>query len=834
MKLHVLSVPLTIVLAVALFLGAATSAMALETISMKDARPVWAAGRQKEMNVSVGFRAVFDKPTDGKPGDGPVILRVAASSIYRVWLNGKFLGYGPARAAHGCYRVDEWKLDGKLAPGKNLLAIEVAGYNCNSYYLLDQPSFLAAEVMAGYKTVAATVPSEDEAKSSGDKPIPFEARAMDYRLQKVRRFSFQRPFIESYRLAPESQKWLRDPSAEFPTVKTEDCGPKVFLKRRVLYPNFAIQRPVRRVAAGRMAKLAPPPKLFKGREMTKVGPKLKGFPIAKLEVTPTLDAQHYQSKDLKPFEGPQGKYDDNTVIKLGENGQEILEFKKNFSGFPGATITCTKPTRLWFIFDEVLTDGDVDAKRMGCANMIEYYLEPGTYHVESIEPYTFRYLKIACPRGDCSVSDFYLREYAHPPVAATFHSSDERLNRLFEAGVETFRQNALDIFMDCPSRERAGWLCDSFFTSRVEKDLTGTNRIERNFLQNFMLADKFAGLPEGVLPMCYPADHYDGVFIPNWAMFFVIELDEYARRTHDTVMVDSLRWRVMQLLEYLKKFENEDGLLEKLDGWVFVEWSAANKFVQDVNYPSNMLYAATLDAAGRLYKRPELVEKAKKILNVIRQQSFDGEFFVDNALRRDGKLKVTRNRSEVCQYFAFFFNVATPGTHPALWKKLCEDFGPQRQKTKKHAQVHKANSFIGNVLRIELLSRAGRSRQILDEQIEYLLYMVDRTGTLWEHDGAQASCNHGFASHACHTLLRDVLGIRRLDTVNKKITIRFADLDLQSCRGTMPTPDGPVELDWRKDGDRLLYRLVRPKEYSVKIENRSGKKLIADHRFSLE
>ncbi len=63
------------------------------------------------------------------------------------------------------------------------------------------------------------------------------------------------------------------------------------------------------------------------------------------------------------------------------------------------------------------------------------------------------------------------------------------------------------------------------------------------------------------------------------------------------------------------------------------------------------------------------------------------------------------------------------------------------------------------MLRMELLSRDGRSQQILDESIAYLLYMAERTGTLWENVGAEASCNHGFASHIVHTLYRDVLGV---------------------------------------------------------------------------
>ena len=140
--------------------------------------------------------------------------------------------------------------------------------------------------------------------------------------------------------------------------------------------------------------------------------------------------------------------------------------------------------------------------------------------------------------------------------------------------------------MDCPSRERAGWLCDSFFTARVAMDLCGHSTIEKNFLENFLLPDKFEFLPDGMLPMCYPADHNDGVFIPNWAMWFVIELQEYLVRSGDRELVDALKPKVFALLEYFKPFQNDDGLLENLSSWVFVEWSKANGFVQDVNYPS--------------------------------------------------------------------------------------------------------------------------------------------------------------------------------------------------------------------------------------------------------
>ena len=144
--------------------------------------------------------------------------------------------------------------------------------------------------------------------------------------------------------------------------------------------------------------------------------------------------------------------------------------------------------------------------------------------------------------------------------------------------------------------------CVTAFSRRASPQISrGDTTVEKNFFENYQRPEKFAFLPDGMLPMCYPADHYDGIFIPNWAMWFVLQLAEYADRSGDRELVESLRPRVLKLLEYFRQFENQDGLLEKLPSWVFVEWSQANKFVQDVNYPSNMLYAGMLDAADRLY-----------------------------------------------------------------------------------------------------------------------------------------------------------------------------------------------------------------------------------------
>jgi alpha-L-rhamnosidase len=778
--------------------------------AFQSAQPIWPKGRSTEMNLLVGFRALVASPPQGK-----VVLRVAASTIYRARVNGEFLGHGPARGPHGYYRVDQWDLTGKLPTCENTIAIEVAGYNANSYYLLDQPSFLQAEVVAGGKVLASTAGEGNQ----------FAAAILDCRVQKVQRYSFQRPFIEVYRLQPDGDRWQRELSAPFAAVDTEILPPKRLLERGVLAPDFNLVRPVRHVAEGRVERLPKVDRPWKDRSLTNVGPKLKGYPESELEIVPSIEMQHYASRQTAALDRPWNEQD---KIELKANGYRILDLGVNLTGFVGVKVTCAQKSRLRLAFDEILSNGDVDFKRLGCVNLISCQLAPGAYRIESIEPYTLRYLKLVALEGDCRIENVYLREHAHPAIAAArFASSDERLNRLFAAGVTTFRQNSLDIFMDCPSRERAGWLCDSFFTSRVAYDLTGSTRIERNFFENYLRPERFEHLPDGMLPMCYPADHHDGVYIPNWALWFVAQLDEYAARGGDRAIVDGLRPRVLRLFEFFKQYENRDGLLEKLPSWVFVEWSPANQFVQDVNYPSNMLYAGALAAAGRTYGLPDLMAKAEQIRATIRKQSFDGEFFVDNALRRNGTLQVTRNRSEVCQYFAFFFDVADRKSHAALWETLRDRFGPDRKDTKAYPEVHLANSFVGNMLRMELLSRAGRNQQILDESIAYLLYMAERTGTLWENVGAYASCDHGFASHIVHTLDRDVLGLYQVDAVHKKIALRLGALKLDWCEGSVPTPDGLIQLRWWLEGDHLAYRLTAPSGYAVAVENLSGKPLVA-------
>jgi len=249
-----------------------------------------------------------------------------------------------------------------------------------------------------------------------------------------------------------------------------------------------------------------------------------------------------------------------------------------------------------------------------------------------------------------------------------------------------------------------------------------------------------------------------------------------------------------------------------------------------LNYPTNMLYAAPLAAAGRLYDLPHFIDQAEALRAVIRQQSYDGQFFVDNAGRQDGKLVPTHNRTETCQYYAFFFDIASPETYPQLWETLRTEFGPQRHTTGAYPDIPPSNAFMGNVMRQDLLSRAGLADQLAREAISNLLYMAELSGTLWENTSNEASMNHAFEAHIVTALYRDILGLYRVDTVQKAVHLRFTELSLDLCEGRTPTPHGFVFMWWTKTAGTLTYQIDVPAGYTVHVMN-PGKLNVVQKRY---
>lgn len=696
---------------------------------MKSYRPfaralsVWPAQLAGRMNTWVSFHARVELSSSR------ATLRVAAAQAYRVWANGVVIGRGPARTAHRHARVDEWPVSAD-ATGLLRLVLEVMEYGVPTFCSTNEPAFCCAEVVQGKKVVAWTAPRDGG----------FMAEHRKERVQKVERFSYQRAFAEAYRFGAAGLTWREPgyaPKRLLPLARVNFA--RTWLARGVANPDLTVARPRPAAVTGRARPFSAAvfAKSDKWRHIFDVPKTSPGFTIPQLDwpVYTPLAGTTFQSTGTARLKA-------GRPLTLRPHTWVRADFGHDCTGFPAVRASSRKGARLLLVFDEILVDGQIKFDRSSCENVIWIDLAPGaTVDFEAFEPYTFQHLQVIAWSGTVEVSDLRLRHYQNgTELREGPRSLTPAAARVRRAALASFRQNALDVFMDCPGRERAGWLCDSLFTARAEWHLTGDNKIERAFLENYLVPAAFDDLPKGMVPMCYPAEALQKQFIPNWAMFLVIQLDEARRvRRLPAEWQPQIRRCVEGLLRYFRRFENERGLLEKLESWIFVEWSKANDFVKEVNFPTNMLYAMTLRSAARLLREPKLAAQAARIDATIRELSWRDGVFLDHAVRdHQGQLVVRNDATEVCQYYAFFTGLASPLREKALWQRLVRaDYGT----------LHPANVFVGKIMRFQLLIENGEFAAARRELMKSYLPMAQTTGTLWELFQKTVSCNHGFTSY---------------------------------------------------------------------------------------
>ena len=608
----------------------------------KQAVPIWGKGHLEELNSSLFFRA---NVTAKK---AKIVL--AANNFYRIYVDGVFFAYGPSRDAHDRYRVDSYDLS-LSKKTIHWIVIEVSGSNCNSFYALNRPPFLQCEILDGIGRVIGSTGRD------------FDVFLNSTRLRKVTRFSYQRAFSESYRLDPSFSSFLLGESSPYPVVDALQVEEKTLERRIVSYPVYE-EREYKLVETGK-ARIDESKKPYEDRYQ--VLDYLRIFPKNEWEI----DSNGIASKLV--FE-----LSNTSFPRLREMQFATFSNEVSLTGFLSLKIEVQEDALIYVLFDEVNVLDPSNPNLTGISfcrntthNCVTYELKKGKYNLVSFEPYTVMHARLVVLRGEASIRSFGLIKYENPDSSISFSFKEKKINSILEAAKNTFKQNAVDLLTDCPSRERAGWLCDSYFSGQAEPLITGSNKEEEAFLDNYAHCSK-ENIPEGMIPMCYPADFPSKEFIPNWSLWYILELYEYKKRNGDCPLIKESKANIEGILAYFSRFENEFGLLENLEGWIFVEWSKANdpEFIKGVNFPSNMTYADALIKAGNLLGRQSLVEKGLSLKEKIRELSFNGSFFVDNAVRDENNhLALTSHTTETCQYYALYFDVIRKEDNPSFFQK---------------------------------------------------------------------------------------------------------------------------------------------------------------------
>ena len=687
---------------------------------------VWAEGQKNQMNRAFAF--VLDL---GKKQMGEICL--SAASCYKVIADGKLMGFGPNRTAHGYARAAVYPFNAQY------ITVEVQSHFVPNFCWVKREPFFACVL----KTESGKEYFAED----------FNCFALSDRVQKVRRYSFQRGFCETYiNEKDRTALYFCKPQNAFPRVKTEKAELPHLLPSETLNPALSEIFAEKVIDSG-YCKTSPEIAVYVDRTETLIGTVLEGFKRG--------EWQDFSTDEISRITYLSG-------AKSGDYAYETLDFSRIVTGIVEVEIIAGNAGEVFFAFDEILSDEKlktIKPFRGNTANVFKWTVKKaGVYNLSAFEPYAFRYANVITSAG--VKANVKVRAYENPEAGKMlFECDDKKIERIMEAARHTFAHNAVDLLTDCPSRERAGWLSDSFFSSVAERVFTGDNKVERAFLQNYILADK-SGHPKGMIPRCYPADYYeeDG-FIPNWSLWYILEIYKYFTQYGYDETVEKSRANVEGILNYFVDFENEFGVLEDLKGWIFVEWSAANNsdHVNGINVPSNACYYASLLAAAKVYGIKGLKEKAEKVKDYLLKNAYVDGFFVDNLIRNEkGDIIPTENYTETCQYYMFFFKCADKHTHKELFDKMLNEYGKSDSSASGGNPVKKqltpSNMIYGVYMRLELLMREQKRVELLNECVRYFYDMTQKTGTLWENNTASASCDHGFASYVSRFIIYALFG----------------------------------------------------------------------------
>lgn len=782
----------------------------IEESGFQAAVPVWGTGLREKYNQFLGFYTKVDLDEEQE-----LEIRITARSYYRLYVNGKISACGPSRTAKHHCRIDVHTL---RAAGRVHIAVEAAAYDKPEKYCNDctlEPGMLAAEVADRSGRILAATGKDGRGEISGLPAGEFRYTELDYRRSNVETMSHSRGIIEWYELKEDSARWMFGDSRfewKAPAVLDEEIA---FLPRRAPYASL---RPI-------------PVEYFTGVcDVTD-----EGNPDTEKSDAETPDAgfvltiarmfnetwyaslpeenQFLQKlrglKDV-PFTGKcelvRGR---EKMIRVtpGEHPAAVtFANEKSELGFLDFTVSVTEEAMLDVInTDHLSIWGELRAN----SYVTRYHLEPGTYHLTTFEPKLVRYVKmIFRTKGQAELTFPQLLDDSYPDDHTGYFScSDGELNQIYEGARRTLRLSTLDIFMDCPQRERGGWLCDSLFAARAAWQMFGQLGTEKDFIENFM---KTSGMWKGFFPEVYPGskrDESDPGFV-NWSYWLMLQLCDYYDRSGDREFVDACRPRVEEFVEGLLSLRGKSGLIETERGQ-FTDWSLANRdfALKPVSVPNNCLVVFMLERLSGLYGREDWREAASGMRRIIETLDAQAGIFGgggDGADDQDGKLARTDCPTEGGQALELW-----SGFHlddKVYLKNFVHTMGPCPEY-RANPNIGKANLFIGLMIRFDVLGRLGHISELVRELKDvYLEELKLGSGTFFENINAFSGC-HGFNGMAGALLTNKVLGLGAPEGRTKTVLIEPHPGQLRWAEGAAACEDGMIFLRWSADADEHVLRM---------------------------
>lgn len=453
----------------------------------------------------------------------------------------------------------------------------------------------------------------------------------------------------------------------------------------------------------------------------------------------------------------------------------------------------------------------------------------------------FRYLEVPGAGEDISVDDVSATVVttAYPEGGeATFSSSDETLDAVWDLMARSLEYSVQETFVDTPTREQGQFLHD---TVNISYGLMATHServASRQAIREFMLSQARywrTGNDAGRYNAVYP--NGDGKrdipdfteVVPDWIWRYYLE-------TGDTRMLEQTYDELAATAGYVRRHiatsGPTQGLVTQLSGGSgqylhgIVDWPAHGRFGYDMTATAR----TTVNALG-----VDVLRKVALVAEALGRPDAEVAAYRSDADALAGRMNATLRKSDGTYVdgllgdgsqsphagqhatsYAVALGIAPEADVPALGDHLAGMGMKQGPMT-----VHWL---------VEALAESGRGdalRTLLTNEDDYgWAGWLKQGGTFtpeaWELSGSANSASHGWGSRAAVDLLSDVLGIDLAAPGGSELSISIPDTGLTQAEGTRPTQHGTVASSWTRDAAGTSLTTTIPVNTTAIVELPAG------------
>lgn len=581
-------------------------------------RPIVSHRRVREnatevRNVHTLFRRSFPLP-QGRPASA--VLSITADDAYALYVNGSFVGCGPAQAPLFAYPYNRWDVAALLLPGQvNCIGVHVY------YQGLFNLAYMSADNMEGL-LVQLDVECVDGARVSVATDATWRFHRSEAR-KGERAWGYETQLSEDIDLRLWEPDWIKpsfdDSSWQRPFVAANPWPPAYnIVPQRIPPVEF------RTVAPRSVKELAP------GRWVIDFGSELVGTTVF------TVTGPSGHAVEIRHAE------------EMGEDGGIRFALRAN----------CTYQ-------ETVILSGRE-------RETIEFFEYKG-----------FRYAEVVNWPGVLRPQDVHarIRHYPFPEDACAFRTSDAVLDDVWELCRNGVKHGTQETYLDCPTREKGGFVGDGFVTAPSHLVLTGDARIFRKFLRDIAdSARQYPGLL-GHVPTYVAAELLD------YSILWPLMLERYHDWTGDAAFLRETEHVQDGLLESLGESEDGDGFLRAPVNALFpqipsilVDWPTNlrdgydfDRAASGVCTLANMQYLGCLESCARLYGllgRPDAAASASRKADRLRRSIVEKLFDARTGLFLDAE--GSTHSSFHANVLPLTFSVEPPGGYGPILSFLRE------------------------------------------------------------------------------------------------------------------------------------------------------------------